>query len=163
MDYSDWLTKEQAAAKLDVSVKTVERLAIGKRLQKRMRRRAGGSPLAVFNPESVERLLAERAATEEPVTPEVVAERQELATANPSAASEVTTAVDLGGFVDAIRALAPAPEAVPLAEKPRLTLREAVALGYQADDLRNRVRAGSLTNVGTPHRYRFRRRDLDAL
>lgn len=52
---------------------------------------------------------------------------------------------------------------VPLADKPRVTLQEAVRLGYQADDLRSRVKAGTLENVGTPHRYRFRRRDLDAL
>ena len=40
-------------------------------------------------------------------------------------------------------------ESVPLAEKPRVTLREAVKLGYQADDLVSRVKDGTLENVGT--------------
>ena len=54
-------------------------------------------------------------------------------------------------------------DAVPLAQKPRVTLREAVALGFPASELKACVKSGMLENVGSAHRFRFRRRDLDAL
>lgn len=64
MKYADWQTKEQVAARLGVSLKTVERLAAAKKMQRRQRGRPGGSPVAVYNPEDIERLASERAAAE---------------------------------------------------------------------------------------------------
>lgn len=161
MKYADWLTKEQAAQKLGVSERTVMRLAGDKKIQQKLRPRSGGSPLAVFNPEDVERIASERSAVEgEPFVMPSEAEVQIVQ--NPSGPPMVA---QMGGaiasaIVDQFSRVRPA---LSLADKPRLTLREAVELGYRADDLVTRVKAGTLENVGTPHRYRFRRRDLDAL
>lgn len=69
-------------------------------------------------------------------------------------------------FAEFIAKLIPQPppaDFVPIGDKPRVTLKEAVKLGYRAETLTLLVREGKLENVGTPHRYRFRRRDLDAL
>lgn len=175
-NYTDWLTKEEAAERLGVSPRTVMRLADGNKIQQRMRPRAGGSPLAVFHPADVDRVAAERS---DPKLFWVPDEQQELriyqgptAPAEPAAPAlprmAPETLVEM--IVDAADRLITARKtketkelAVLIPEKPRLTLREAVALGFQAEDLRQRVKAGTLENVGSPHRYRFRRRDLDAL
>jgi hypothetical protein len=173
--FADWLTKEQAAEKVGVSTKTIEREAARRRLQRRIRSRPGGSPIAVYDPAGVERMASERRAVDGEVLPTgevvpyVLTRPDAVGTPTPTAISEE----QLQALIDSInRKTAPAlpaasadraPESVPLAQKPRVTLREAVQLGYRADDLVALVKAGKLENVGTPRRYRFRRRDLDAL
>ena len=128
------------------------------------RPRRGGSPQAIYNPTDVERMASHRAA--KAGMPFIMPKEPEtgtLATASPAA--------QMGGAIATVIAeqfsrMLPSPAAVvqvSLAEKPRVTLREAVQLGYRASDLVERVKAGTLENVGTPHRYSFRRRDLDAL
>lgn len=159
---ANWYTKDEAAKKLGRSVKTIERLADRKQIEQRMRPRIGGNDIAVFNPKEIDRLAQEMTALDPVIDPPPVpAVAQESTTALSPADSDITAAFDIRRFAEAIRVMDA--QAVPLAQKPRVTLREAVALGFQAEDLRNRVKAGTLENVGTAHRYRFRRRDLDAL
>jgi hypothetical protein len=60
-DYSNWLTKTQAAEVLGVSTKTVEGLTQDMKLQMHMWRRPEGGPkIAVYNPDDVERERSER-------------------------------------------------------------------------------------------------------
>ncbi len=60
-DYSQWPTKEQAAAILDCSTKSVEKFTAGGKLQAAMWRRPSGGPkIAVYHPVDVERLRRER-------------------------------------------------------------------------------------------------------
>lgn len=152
------------------------RLADDKKIQQKMRPRPGGSPLAVFNPEDVERVASERAAAD--ARPFVM----------PPAAAVSGPAQDrivdlLNAMLDRLESMplaiaAPAPAAieapagkrpkrkpapVPVWEKAELSMPEAVSLGYVRDNLRDAVKAGKLPNIGTQHRYRFRRRDLDTL
>lgn len=58
-DLSGWLTKEEVAARLSASEKTVERYVKKGDLERKTRRVPGRRPLPVFNPDDVERIEAE--------------------------------------------------------------------------------------------------------
>jgi hypothetical protein len=61
VDYATWFTKEQAAERIGATTKTVERFVqAGKIQQARWRRPTGGPELAVYCPEDVDRIAAER-------------------------------------------------------------------------------------------------------
>jgi hypothetical protein len=169
--YSEWPTKEPAAQRIGISVKTLERMADAGKIEQKMRPREGGTPQAVFNPADVEREAAKRATgagrsyvmpaetngTVPPGTAGVPALRQ---------GETVTWSDPAAELADQLaRAFASATAAfrVPVADKPRVTMAEAVSLGFTRENLRELVRDGKLANMGTPHRFRFRRRDLDAL
>ena len=60
-DYATWLTKQQAATALGVGTKTIEQWAKDRKLdQGRYKRPGGGPALAVYNPDDVARLAADR-------------------------------------------------------------------------------------------------------
>jgi excisionase family DNA binding protein len=60
-DYSTWLTKQQAAAAIGVTTKSIERFVQeGKIQQARWRRPTGGPELAVYHPDDVARIAQER-------------------------------------------------------------------------------------------------------
>ena len=60
-DYSTWLTKQQAADAIGVTTKSVERwVQAGQIQQARWRRPTGGPELAVYQPDDVARIAAER-------------------------------------------------------------------------------------------------------
>src|SRR4030095_1427465 len=60
IDYSTWMTKQQAADAIGVTTKTIERLAQGKHLeQARWKRPTGGPRLAVYKPDDVARIVAQ--------------------------------------------------------------------------------------------------------
>jgi hypothetical protein len=161
--YSEWPTKEPAAQRIGISVKTLERMADAGKIEQKMRPREGGTPQAVFNPEDVEREAAKRTAgagrsyvmpaetngSVPPGTDALPVLRNGPAT---------TLAEQLGQAIAAASAFR-----VPVADKPRVAMSEAIALGFTRENLRELVRTGGLANMGTPHRFRFRRRDLDAL
>jgi excisionase family DNA binding protein len=66
-DYSQWPTKEQVAAALDCSTKTVEAFASQGKLQSaRWRRPTGGPKISVYHPVDVENLRRERFPGTEP-------------------------------------------------------------------------------------------------
>lgn len=160
IDTSAWPTKDEARYELGgLSLSQLNNLIKAKRLEVRLRKRPNQPPIGVINPVDLAKEKEMRAQIRPHVMPAAgAAGSQELELTRP--ADLAPTVFDWKkGFAEVIRG----GEAVPLAQKPRVTLREAVALGFQAEDLRNRVKAGQLENVGTSHRYRFRRRDLDAL
>src|SRR4029450_12274543 len=60
IDYSTWMTKQQAADAIGVTTKPIERLAQSKHLeQARWKRPTGGPRLAVYNPDDVARIVAQ--------------------------------------------------------------------------------------------------------
>ena len=66
-DYSTWPTKQQAADTIGCSTKWIERFTWEKRLQMRLWKRPEGGPrIAVYHPEDVARLAAERNPDAEP-------------------------------------------------------------------------------------------------
>lgn len=154
-----WLTKEDAAAALGVSARTVMRMADAKKIQQQLRPRAGGSPLAVYNPADIERMVAERTAVEPFVMPAAGAK----VAGKPERLPAVRTgALMPAAFVEQL-SLAIASRKPAASEKVRVSMGEAVQLGFSRDYLRGLMAKGELANVGTARRYRFRRRDLDAL
>jgi hypothetical protein len=61
LDYSTWLTKQQAADTINVSTKQIERWAQDKRLQfAKWKRPEGGPAIVVYHPHDVERIARER-------------------------------------------------------------------------------------------------------
>jgi hypothetical protein len=58
-DFTNWLTKEQAAETLKVSTKSVERYATQGKLQRKYVPKEGQRPMPLFNPDDVQRLSAE--------------------------------------------------------------------------------------------------------
>ena len=62
-----------------------------------------------------------------------------------------------------VKAMKESRASVSPADKILVTLSEAVELGFSREWLREAIREGKIQNVGTPHRYRLRVRDLKAL
>ena len=54
-DLAHWLTKDEAAAELGTSVKTVERMASRKEIERALRPTAHGKQQAVYNPDDIAR------------------------------------------------------------------------------------------------------------
>ena len=163
MKYLDWFTKEQAAQQLGVSERTVMRMADDGKIQQRTRPRPGGSPLAVYHPEDVARIASERATTEGeaftlPATTDA-AKGREIAVKPPL---RYDAAMTPAAFAETL-GIAISERKPSAGEKVRVTMAEAIQLGFTRDGLRELMTAGKLENVGSPHRFRFRRRDLDAL
>lgn len=160
-----WLTKEQAAAILGVSERTVMRMADSKQIQQGSRARVGGSPLAVYHPGDVERIRSKRAEVNVNVESFVLpadsdaAKGREVAVAPPL---RYDAAMTPAAFAETL-GIAISERKPSAGEKVRVTMAEAVQLGFTRDGLRGLMTAGKLENVGTAHRFRFRRRDLDAL
>src|SRR5262245_31942945 len=145
-----YLRLEEAAKLAEVSEKTIRNWADQKRIGKKK-----WKGLALYREEDIRAQVAKQAEVaivQNPYGPPVVTH---MGSALAAAIGEQFS-----------RILPPAPgspELVAIAQKPRLTLREAVGLGFHARNLVARVKSGTLENVGSAHRYRFRRRDLDAL
>lgn len=57
---ADWLPIADAATRMGCSTRTVERLAAARKLESRLRPQAGSPAVAVYNPEDVARIAAER-------------------------------------------------------------------------------------------------------
>jgi len=162
MKYADWPTKEEAAQRIGVSVKTVERLADDKKLQQKFRPRPGGTPLAVFHPGDVERIASERAAgAARPfvMPPEAVI---------PSPASTLPAlrqpSLEPGAFAELLgAAIARALSAV----KPSdliFTPDEAAIYSKRSKITLGRLRIeGKLPNAGSKRHPLYRREDLDKL
>ena len=64
VDLAEWKTKGEAAAMLECSKKTIERMAGRREIEKRDRRIAGRKPLPVYNPQDIERLQGLNAVVE---------------------------------------------------------------------------------------------------
>src|SRR5205823_7292844 len=69
-DYSDWLTKAEAAQVLQCAEKTIERLAARGKIQQASRRVPNRRPIAVFHPKDIEKLKAETLTTQPFIAPD---------------------------------------------------------------------------------------------
>jgi len=65
-DLSDWLTISEAAALIGCSTRTIERWGRARLLEQRLRPQAGSPPVAVYSPDDVARIAAERRAAPAP-------------------------------------------------------------------------------------------------
>ncbi len=177
-DYSTWLTKEQAAAALNRSTKTVELFAKTLRLpQARWRRPSGGPELAVYDPEAVATLVQELRpgppTSLVPPTPAISTNGNGHRPHDASLGLATTTPADEGlvrtfleGLVAAVLAQSSeSSEKSATTDALFLTLAEAAAVsGLPQVDLRGLIDEGTL-----PHRrtrrggIRIRRRDLELL
>jgi excisionase family DNA binding protein len=164
-DYSTWLTKQQAAEAIGVSTKTVEKLADAKQLQQAMLRRPGKPSIAVYHPDDVARVRAERNPEAEPfVLPPEDSPSQNVE--NPSPTSRVPALAKsqnaLGSFA-AIAEMFRPPDRVRLAERLFLTLDEASELsGLPKAYLRSLMAEGKI-GLKACGRWRIRRADLEKL
>jgi hypothetical protein len=172
-DYRHWLTKQQAADALHVSTKTIEALAKSGQLQQaRWRRPETGQTLAVYHPGDV----ADRVQERQPGPPASF-----LVPGRPAASP--TNGNGHGSAVALARPAAVDPEALHTiaiawltawseaqkvakaekAEKPVLTLDEAVAAsGWSRTYLLRQIRAGTL-RAQKDGGWKIRRRDLETL
>jgi hypothetical protein len=172
-NFSTWLTKDQAAAAIGVSTKTVEKLAQDGQLQQTVWRPQGrGAARAVYHPDDVTRIAQQR----RPGLPAFVVPAGAAGPANGNGAgamqtlSSVSAASPTGEdvlrlvFAAALRQLtSEKPPTSEKSEKLFLTLDEAVALsGLSPANLRRRCRSGwpgAIKDRG----WKIRRKDLESL
>jgi excisionase family DNA binding protein len=167
------MNKEQAAKKIGISVRTLQRHMAANRIAYAMKRTKTGD-VADFNKDEVERFRRElkegltasvRHGTVEssgPVSPMPADgaghnEQTALALAQPA---QVALLERLASVLGSIREARPA---VPLADKPLLKLDEAAQLtGLSRGILREAVEKGSLKAKIVGRAWRIKRADLDA-
>jgi hypothetical protein len=167
--YSTWLTKQQAAQALQVSTKTVEKLADAKQIQQaRWKRPTGGPALAVFHPGDVERLRQERNPEAPPfVLPALGEDSAELENVGlvPFKRGDAELSIQ-SLFAELMRSVTSAPKtsaSVGIERKVYLNLQEAIAYsGLGKTCLLGKVRAGKLA-AAKAGGWRIRRTDLDNL
>lgn len=163
MKYADWMTKEQAAERIGVSVKTVERMADNQKLQKRQRARAGGSPVAVFHPGDVDRAASARNKAQ--AAPFVISDAQSK-TNTPAIRAEETIG-DRAVALEFVELLGAAIAKGLNAVKPSdliFTPSEAAWYAKRSEKALQQLRRdGRLPNAGTSRRVLYRRVDLDKL
>lgn len=145
---NDWLTKTEAAAFLQVSEKTIERLATKGGVRRATRKRPGVRPLPVYNPDDLQKVKDSH-------TAQVVVV--------PSAEARTPTALaprtDLPSF---LKTFFPAAD-MPVQDKLFLTLKEAARYsGLPQSTIRRLVHVGQLSAVKAGG-WRIKRSDLEKL
>lgn len=176
-DLSDWLTVEEAAQVIGVSTRTVERLGHAKKLERRPRRQEGTPPVAVYNPDDVDRIARERRPEAAPfVLPRMPDTHGNGRRGQGAGAVSIDTeALSVPAGDDPIRQLFAAalravlsPPSPPVSERIGgehlyLTLPEAAAwTGLTEAYLRRKCRDGSLKAI-KDHGWKMRRTDLETL
>ena len=145
----DWFTKSQAAALLQVSEKTVERLARKGEIRRETRKRPGVRPSPVYSPEDLERVKAAQ-------VPQVVVMPPQ---AEAGGVPALIPRVDLPSFLQSLVSGAD----VPLRDKLFLTVKEAVRFsGLPESTIRRLLRSGKLPGIKAGG-WRIRRVDLEEL
>ena len=145
---NDWLTKTQAAAFLQVSEKTIERLATKGDVRRATRKRAGVRPLPVYDPRDLEKVKDSQTAQVE-VVPRAEA----------SQPTALAPHVDLPSF---LQALFPATD-IPLRDKLFLNIKEAARYaGLPQSTIRRLIHAGKIPAVKAGG-WRIKRSDLEQL
>ena len=146
----DWFTKSQAAAFLQVSEKTIERLARKGEIHRETRKRPGVRPSPVYSPEDLDRVKNAQ-------TPQVaVLPPQAEAGGVPAL---VPPRVDLPSFLQSLLSGAD----VPLRDKLFLSVKEAVRFsGLPESIIRRLLRSGKLPGIKVGG-WRIRRADLEEL
>jgi muconolactone delta-isomerase len=159
-NYENWLTKAEAAEALQCAQKTIEREASRGKIEQAWRRIPGRRPLAVFNPDDVEKLRATtvQAFPVQDGSPAPVGDTKALARLPRAGSPEQFFA----GLAQAIAA-----PRIPADRKFYLSLAEAAELtGFGITHLRRLVADGKLELVkgAGPHGADLlRRADLEKL
>jgi hypothetical protein len=155
VNIKDWPTKEPAAKRLGITTRTLARMVASGKIDQRMRRQDIGNPVAVYNPDDLEKIAAARAAAI--AIPEVTAEPE-----TPLPAIARDPAVGMEAFSGALAQALVAPK---LSEKRWLTLPEASAYsGLGKSRLRELMRDGGLrTERGPRGSVVLNRTDLERL
>lgn len=163
-DLSAWWNKETTAAALNVSTKTVERLAAAAKLESRMYKRPeGGAVIKVYHPAEVERLRKKLQPDAKPFV--VPAETSALvrtpgppAPAGPAAGWERALAVQIAKAGQLFLEAEHHPPELPVTEVLFLTLAQAAKLSGLPRSLIREMKG-----VRTGRGWRIRRADLEAL
>lgn len=175
-DLSDWPTIVDAARSIGVSRRTIERLARARKLEQRLRPQAGSPAVAVYNPDDVARLAAERRPAPAPFVLDAVqgsapgnGHVRDSRIENSGALTSTAAAADdpiRQLFAAALRAVLSPPSppvSVTVAERPVLTLEEAAAAsGWSRTYLLRKIKAGTLP-AEKDRGWKIRRRDLEQL
>jgi excisionase family DNA binding protein len=153
-NYENWLTKAEAAQALQCAEKTIEREASRGKIQQAWRRIPGRRPIAVFNPDDIERLKAQT----------VQAFPAPMAADTSKALTNISRATSPEQFFAGLARAMVAPRVSP---KLYLTLAEAAEYtGLGVGYLRRQIAEGKLEPVkgAGPHGADvLRRRDLEKL
>lgn len=164
---NEWLTKAEAAERLGVSVRTLERYSSAGRLQSGKRAAKHGAE-AVFDAESIDALKAE---LEAPASDVVLEERK-----SDKGSTSLVKRRDEGlslRLIEALEALtkASAPALlegatkapnVPIADKLTLSLKEAAALaGFSRAYLLEAIHSGELLAEKRAGKWNLKRSDID--
>ena len=144
----DWFTKSQAAAFLQVSEKTIERLARKGEIHRETRKRPGVRPSPVYSPEDLDRVKN--------------AQTPQVAVLPPQAEAGVFPhSFPAWTFLPSLNRSSGAD--VPLRDKLFLTVKEAVRFsGLPESTIRRLLRSGKLPGIKTGG-WRIRRADLEEL
>ncbi len=165
-DYSTWLTKQKVAQQLDVSTKTVEKLAREGKIQQALwKRPVGGPALVVYYPDDVARLLA----TKREVVPFVVPDLEGKGNGHGSA-SVAVQAPPVTSWEDLLRAIGAILMTThserfdnPQNSRKFLTIPEASAwIGLTEAYLLRAIRDGRLP-ARKDRGWKIRKTDLEAL
>jgi muconolactone delta-isomerase len=152
-NYENWLTKAEAAQALQCAEKTIEREAARGKIQQAWRRIPGRRPIAVFNPDDIERLQVQTVRA----FPAPAADTSKALARIAPASSE---------FFAGLAAAIAAPRMLPM-NKLHLSLAEAAEYtGFGVVYLRRQIAAGKIAVVkgAGPHGADvIRRTDLDKL
>jgi hypothetical protein len=153
-DLSTWLTKKQAAQRLGLSEKSVERHHQRGKLSMATLKLPGKVPMRVFKPEDVERLAAELVAQREALL------AGHMATQEPQGNLPAIRTPVIHDLAAALSALADARKAPPV----YVSLAEAAALaGLSHDTIRAAAAAGEIKTRPYGGGLRYRRADVLSL
>ena len=145
----DWFTKSQAASYLQVSEKTIERLARKGDVRRETRKRPGVRPSPVYSPEDLDRVKAAQVPQVAVLPPQAEA----------GGVPALAPRVDLPSFLQSLLSGAD----VPLRDKLFLTVKEAVRFsGLPESTIRRLLRSGKLPGFKAGA-WRIRRADLEEL
>jgi len=171
IDLSTWLTKQEAADRIGVSTKAIERFTRAGKLEQRFRPQAGSPHVAVFFPDDVDRIAAERRQTPVPFVLDAIPDQPTNGNGRPHSdpiqALTVSTSDDplRQLFAAAIRAVLSQTSQTSVSQTPTpfLTIAEASALtGLSRTFLTRMIKLGTLTAI-RDRSYKVRRKDLEAL
>ena len=145
----DWFTKSQAAAFLQVSEKTIERLATKGDLRRATRKRPGVRPLPVYDPDHLQKIKDSQVASVE-----IISQAEA-----PQPPALVPRAVDL--LPSLLQNLLPSD--LPLRDKLFLTVKEAARFaGLPQATIRRLIHAAKIPAVKAGG-WRIKRSDLEQL
>jgi excisionase family DNA binding protein len=166
-DLSTWLTETDAAKRIGVSVRTIRRMASKGEVERRSRPISGRRPEAVYSPEDVDRLTAEKPfllppgnelpAVQAPLHPSLVQTLMFLREVQAPMYTHIEEAM-----ATIRKSLDAGPSARPERARPWMTIREASAYtGLTRGFLRRQVAAGELVMIRDREGVKVRKADLD--